>query len=510
MPIAQTVTERVPGNDVVSRFDTAVNAYADVIALQLADDTVTYRELGRRVAAVAARLTDAGDRVGVCVGKSLAGPVAYMAVLVSGRSAVPMSPQAPAGRLAAMMTAAGVRTVVTDGSPADEVVTGWTAAGIEVVDASETAAGKGGRRSVGDEAYVLFTSGSTGVPKGVRIPHAALTAYLDHVIECSGLGPGCRLTNNFELTFDPSVFDLLACLTSGATLVIPTERDEARPVEYVTGRGITHWYSVPSVVSIARQMRSLPAGAMPALVRSSFIGEPLTLDQARAWAAAAPNSVIENVYGPTELTVSCTEYVLPADPGAWPATDNGTVPIGTPYPHLDWCLVDGLKVSPGEGELCMRGSQRLISYLDPRDDAGRFFVIDDDLARDYDGPSPVPAECWYRTGDRVRVENGLMLHLGRLDRQVKVRGFRIELGEVEQHVRAVPGVLDAAAVTAEGRLGGFIVAFYTGAEQPPYELRAHLSHTMPYYMVPEQFVHLADLPRNDRGKTDYRSLGTLI
>jgi acyl-CoA synthetase (AMP-forming)/AMP-acid ligase II len=186
------------------------------------------------------------------------------------------------------------------------------------------------------------------------------------------------------------------------------------------------------------------------------------------------------------------------------------VPIGTPYPHLDWCLVDGLKVSPDDGELCMRGSQRLISYLDSRDDAGRFFVIDDGIARDYDGASPVPAECWYRTGDRVRVEDGRMIHIGRLDRQVKIRGFRIELGEVEQHVRAVPGVLDAAAVTVEGRLGGFIVAFYTGVEQPPYELRGHLSRTMPYYMVPERFVHLADLPRNDRGKTDYRKLEALM
>jgi non-ribosomal peptide synthetase component F len=326
----------------------------------------------------------------------------------------------------------------------------------------------------------------------------------------SGLGPGCRLTHNFELTFDPSVFDVLAGLTSGATLVVPDAREAANPVEYVNRRAITHWYSVPSMISVARQMRLLPPDAMPRLVRSCFIGEPLTLDQARAWASAAPNSLIENVYGPTELTVSCTEYVLPTDPAAWPAPANGIVPIGVAYPYLDWCLVDGATVVSDDGELCMRGSQRLTSYLDPRDNVGRFFGIDDGAARDYDGSSPLVDAWWYRTGDRVRVENGVLVHIGRLDRQVKIRGFRIELGEVEQHVRGLAGLLDAAAVAVDARTGRMIVACYTGDELPPYELRARLSKTLPAYMIPERFVHLADLPRNDRGKTDYRRLERLV
>jgi acyl-CoA synthetase (AMP-forming)/AMP-acid ligase II len=121
-------------------------------------------------------------------------------------------------------------------------------------------------------------------------------------------------------------------------------------------------------------------------------------------------------------------------------------------------------------------------------------------------PEVLSDDCWYRTGDRVSVEDGLLIHLGRLDRQVKIHGFRIELGEVEHHLRAVPGLLDAAAITAESRTGDIIVAFYTGTEQPPYAIRAQLAQAMPAYMIPERFVFLADLPRNDRGKTDYRRL----
>jgi amino acid adenylation domain-containing protein len=489
--------------DVVRRFDAAARTYSDLVALELAGEAVTYGELRRRVNGLVARLDAAGQRVGVCVGKTLDGPTAYLAVLVAGRSAVPMSPSAPAARVAAMTAAADVKTVVTDGTASVELREAWAAAGIDVIDARDVPpADDAPRPPLGHEAYVLFTSGSTGMPKGVRIPHAAVTAYVEHVVARSALGPGCRLTHMFELTFDPSVFDVLAGLTSGATLVIPDAREAGHPVDYVNRRAVTHWYSVPSVISVARQMRLLAPGSMPGLRRSGFIGEPLTLDQARAWAEAAPNSVVENVYGPTELTVSCTEYELPRDPATWPAPANGTVPIGVAYPHLEWCLVDGGAVAADEGELCMRGNQRLISYLDPADDAGRFYRIDGGAARDHDAT----ADSWYRTGDRIRISDGVMIHLGRLDRQVKINGYRIELGEVEQHVRGVEGVLDAAAVTADSRTGRLIVAFYTGAELAPHRLRDALARSMPAYMIPERFTHVADLPRNDRGKTDYRSL----
>jgi amino acid adenylation domain-containing protein len=496
--------------DIIDRLEEAVQAHPHAVALEKNGVGISYSDFARQVAAVADRLADAGERVGVCVGKTIDGPVAYMGTLASGRSAVPISPQAPVSRIALMTGAAGLRTILADSTVSDYTAGIWAAEGIAVVRLPcEVGAvtSKPPASAEDAEAYVLFTSGSTGVPKGVCISRNALSAYVDYAAARSSLGPGCRLTNNFDLVFDPSVFDVVACLASGATLVIPHEHEDVNPVRYVSDRRITHWYSVPSVISVARRSGALLADSMPNLVRSSFIGEPLTLDQARAWAYAAPNCVISNVYGPTELTVSCVEHEMPVAVADWPATGNGTVPIGTPYPHLEWCLIDDGVVTQTDGELCMRGSQRLTSYLNPADNAGRFFAVEQGRAVDYDVSAELASLHWYRTGDRIRIENGLMVHLGRLDRQVKVRGFRIELGEVEQHVRALAGVIDAAAVIKDGGLGPSIDVHYCGEYHNPRRIRTVLSSALPAYMIPERFVHVEALPLNDRGKIDYQQLG---
>ncbi|WP_369799244.1 AMP-binding protein [Micromonospora sp. M42] len=187
-------------------------------------------------------------------------------------------------------------------------------------------------------AYLLFTSGSTGRPKGVPIRHRNVDAFLTCCRDRYPVGPGDRLSQTFDLTFDPSVFDMFVAWGGGATLVVPQPDEVLTPVRFVNERRITHWFSVPSVVSLARRMRMLSPGAMPGLRHSLFAGEALTLEQARAWAAAAPGSVVENLYGPTELTVTCTGHRLPADPADWPATSNGTVPIGDAHPGLDAIL----------------------------------------------------------------------------------------------------------------------------------------------------------------------------
>src|SRR5262249_18187281 len=156
----------------------------------------------------------------------------------------------------------------------------------------------------------------------------------------------------------------------------------------------------------------------------------LTLDQARAWAAAAPASAVENLYGPTELTITCTAYRLPGDVERWPRTPNGTVPIGRPLPHPQAMVTAG-------GQLGVRGPQRFDGYLEPNDDEGRF--VDD----------------WYRTGDRVAWHDGELVHLGRTDEQVKIGGHRIEPGEVECALREHPAVDEAAVLAIAGELRAF-------------------------------------------------------
>ncbi|MER7188453.1 AMP-binding protein, partial [Streptomyces hyaluromycini] len=281
-------------------------------------------------------------------------------------------------------------------------------------------------------AYIVFTSGSTGTPKGVPVLQRNAAAMLDHATARYGIGPGSRVSQTFDLTFDPTAWDMFTAWSTGATLVVPARSELVRPARFIRERRVTHWFSVPSVITYARRLRDLAPDSMPELRWTLFGGEPLTLEQAAAWREAAPGSVLENLYGPTELTVSCTQYRLPADPAHWPATANGTVPIGTPYPHLDALVLDDDGREADEGELCLRGPQRFPGYLDPAENPGRFVRFDGDRAVVYGDREAPGAELYYRTGDRVRRgADGALLHLGRLDQQVKIRGHRVELGDIE-------------------------------------------------------------------------------
>ncbi|WP_307937382.1 AMP-binding protein, partial [Salinispora arenicola] len=206
------------------------------------------------------------------------------------------------------------------------------------------------------------------------------------------------------------------------------------------------------MISLAGRLRSLRPGSMPSLRWSLFAGEQLTLAQARAWADATPGSTLENLYGPTELTVTCTRYQLPADPARWPRTSNDTVPIGRVHPHLEGVLLAPDGTAGNEGELCIRGTQRFDGYLDPTQNHGRFVDHVGDRTTQVDRlPGP---QHWYRTGDRVRQENGELVHLGRIDDQVKIHGYRIELGEIESVLRRHPGLHEVVVLAVPARAGG--------------------------------------------------------
>lgn len=506
-------------------------------ALEVGPSVLTYAQLRASAETLARRLVDArgGEpprRVGLLAGRSLTAYAGYLAVLRTGATVVPLNPDFPATRNAAMAAAAALDLVVTDthqpAGTADELgvplltvdpdqLAGAADAGTPEAPAAAPGTGSGDAlppcpSTPDDVAYIIFTSGSTGTPKGVPVLHRNVAAYLSHVVPRYGAGPGSRLSQAFDLTFDGSVYDLFVAWSSGGTLVVPMRSQLMSPVKFINTRRITHWFSVPSLVSFASKLGTLAPGSMPTLRWSVFGGEPLPMALALEWQAAAPHSELEILYGPTEVTVSCTEYLLPRDPRRRPEPSNGTVPIGTCYPELEHVVLDEDGRPAAEGELCVRGPQRFPGYLDPANNAGRFISTGPDGAvRPFTGETALTEEHWYRTGDRVGLQDGQLVHLGRVDHQVKIRGYRIELGEIEAMLREQPGVRDAVVLAVEGRDGqNDLEGAVTGEAVDPDGMYKALGERLPAYMVPRRITVVDELPLNAHGKTDRRALAAAL
>lgn len=500
-----------PPETLVELVEQAVSRHPDRLALDLGERTMTYHELwvaAGRVAANLAAIDPHASRVGLCASRSLLAYVGYLGILRLGAAVVPMNPSFPARRNRQIAQLAEVSVVLTDNSSSEIL---FRESGHRVLDEQQSLAAapprtNRRRMSGNDLAYVLFTSGSTGTPKGVPIEHRSALAYVKHVIDRYSVGPGCRLSQTFDLTFDPAVFDLFASWGSGATLVVPSQKELLTAPRYVAQRGITHWFSVPSAISVAQRLRQLAPDVMPALRWSIFSGEQLTTSQARVWKRAAGASIIENVYGPTELTVGCIEYRLPEQRDQWPRTSNGTIPIGSVYPHLEHMIIDSSGLPAPEGELCVRGVQRFPGYLDAANNHNAFCHFNGTLATRIAGRFVPAAEHWYCTGDRIRVEDGVMVHLGRSDRQVKLHGYRIELGEVEAALRRHDGVHECAVFVANGNGSQRLAACFVGPDVDPRQLKEFLRTILPSFMVPGILRQMTALPLNDNGKVDYRHL----
>jgi amino acid adenylation domain-containing protein len=354
-----------------------------------------------------------------------------------------------------------------------------------------------------DIAYLLFTSGTTGEPKGVGVTHANALHYLDVMQARYGLTPDDRCSQTFDQTFDLAVHDLFMTWNAGACLYAMQPIELLAPTRFIAKHELTCWFSVPSAPALALKKNLLKPGSMPSLRLSLFCGEPLPATTAVAWQAGAVNSVVENIYGPTELTIACFAYRW--DPETSPAESvNGVVAIGRPLPGLGALVVDDAlrPVAAGEvGELLVCGPQTTPGYWrDQKKTAERFVEV---------AVSDTRRKRFYRTGDRVVEQStGNYAYIGRVDHQIKVLGFRVELAEVEAALLAQPGVTQAVAIgwpVEDGRALG-IVGFVGGDVTAPDTMRQGLATTLPDYMVPSRVLVVDEFPLNANGKVDRKQL----
>jgi amino acid adenylation domain-containing protein len=500
-------------------------------ALEVEGRTLTFAALRDRAAALAATLERATPDAdppltAVFAYRSETAFAGVLGALLRGHGYVPLHPRFPIDRTRTMLERASCAAVIVDSAAAeqlDELLTGIDRPLVLVLpehgDVAELAErwpahtflGAGDLRPASEWtrpevdpnaiAYLLFTSGSTGIPKGVMVAHRNATAFIDVMVERYAITPEDRFSQTFDMTFDLSVFDMFVAWERGACVCCPAERELMTPGRFIRDAAITLWFSVPSTAVFMKKLGMLKPGAYPGLRLSLFCGEPLPAETARAWTDAAPASIVENLYGPTELTIACTLYRW--DPERSPAESAlGVVPIGAPYPGMSTLVVDEelREVAPGEdGELLLTGPQVTLGYWrDPEKTAAAFVV------------PPGEDRIHYRTGDRVRrpLGDGPLTYRGRVDHQIKVLGHRVELGEVEAAIRDASGADGVVAVgwppTPAG--AGGVVAFIGELDHDVPAIVERLRRRLPAYMVPRELRLLAELPLNDNGKFDRKAL----
>jgi amino acid adenylation domain-containing protein/non-ribosomal peptide synthase protein (TIGR01720 family) len=459
----------------------------------------TYAELTARADAIACRLRREGVgpevRVGLLVERSAEVVAAILGVLRAGGAYVPLDPALPEERLRHVLRDSGAALVVTSGGLADRLLPPGTrvlALDGEGAGADASEAPEGPDAGPQHLAYVMYTSGSTGLPKGVEIERRGLVNLARHQHATLGLGAGDRVLQLVSFGFDASFWDLSMTLTEGATLVVaPKEARFSAAVltELLERERITALTAPPSLLA------ELDPAALPDLALVTSTGEACSAELVRAW---APGRRLLNGYGPTETTVGAT--IGACEP------DDGRPTIGTPFANTRVYVLDA-RMQPVPvgfpGELHVGGVGVARCYTGrARETAERF--VPDPFGPDLGGRL-------YRTGDLARWRpDGRLEFLGRVDRMVKLRGLRVELEEVESVLAACEGVAECVVLVREDRPGRQrLVAYVTAeaaAEPDPAELRALARERLPAAMVPAAIVRLDAFPRLSSGKIDHGAL----
>ena len=350
-----------------------------------------------------------------------------------------------------------------------------------------------GRISAMDVLYVLFTSGSTGIPKGVTIGQRSVMDYTEWVTETFRVDEHDIIGNQAPFYFDNSVLDIYQMVSTGATLHIIPRKLFAFPLrllEYVRDHGINMVFWVPSVLCTIANFEVLEACDVSCLRKVLFAGEVMPNKQLNVWRKALPETLFANLYGPTEITVDCTYYMVDRE-----FADSEPLPIGVPCRNSTVLVLDEndrLVTGQEQGELCVRGTSLAYGYYNNPGKTAEVFV-QNPLNPDY-------PEIIYRTGDLVHYnERGELMYDGRKDFQVKHMGHRIELGEIETAASSFGGVDSCCCLfdVSKDRL----ILCYTGDFQEK-ELRKSLLDLLPEYMVPRLCHHLSSMPLNQNGKID--------
>lgn len=516
--------------------------FPDKEAVRFSGDSLTYSQVNTLANQVASALVEAGvergDRVGIYVHKSPASVISVFGIMKAGGVYVPLDPNAPAKRLAYITRNCDIQVILTstdkfssllhffeEGTPLRHVlltddekpitaplppdtrITPWQ----DILRYPGQYVHSPGTIET-DLAYILYTSGSTGDPKGVMISHRTIFTFINWCYETFKMTPEDRVTSHAPLHFDLSTFDIYATIKAGGTVVLVPEKLSVFPVRLVQllqDERITITYLVPSVLSMMVNYGKIREYDLSSMRIILFAGEVFPIKYLRELVAMIPHADYYNLYGPTETNV-CTYYKVQPQDLAPERTQP--VPIGKACENIEVFAVDedgNLVTEPGrEGELWARGSCVAQGYWGDPEKTARNFV-QNPFQKHY-------VDFAYRTGDIVTLaeDRENWIYIGRRDHMIKSRGYRIELGEIEAALYSHPGVKEAAVVAIpDEMIGNRIKAFVVPMEGDGLtekDLEAHAAQKLPRYMLPESIEFRTELPKTSTGKINRPLLVQMI
>lgn len=499
--------------NVAEYLDSTASRFPSKIAVSDAAGSYSFDELRRQALRIASVLTARRDArntpVAVFLPKCKEAVAAFLGIVYSGNCYAPLDIKSPPPRIAAILNNLAPICVITDQSRRPALLqAGYSEDAILLVDdlpPVESSELEGRYRDIidTDPVYVIHTSGSTGIPKGVTIPHRGVIDYIEWALETYQIDEHSVIGSQAPFHFDNSTLDLYLCFAAGATLVlVPDEKYlfPAKLIEYLRETGVNFIFWVPSVLVSIANMDLLSQMQLPALKHILFAGEVMPTRHLNYWRKWFPNALFSNLYGPTEITVDCTYYIVERE-----LADHEPLPIGFPCRNSDILILNeqNQRCAPGErGELCVRGSSLALGYWnDPGKTAAAF--CQNPLQTHY-------PERIYRTGDVVYTnELGEIIFVGRNDGQIKHQGYRIELGEIETAVLSLPEIRNACVLYDQDK-SRIVLIYESGAALDAAAIRRGLTPLLPKYMLPAECVPFAPMPLNPNGKIDRKALKEML
>lgn len=496
-------------NSAIRYLERTAELYPNKIAVVDKNSSATFLEIRQKAVAIGKAIVDkigvAKNPVFVYLAKSVQMVEAFAGILYSGNFYTPTDIGFPFEKVQGILDVLGPGLIVTDKKNKSFLIENGIDEGLlleidEIVGDGSFAPLYLDQTIDTDLAYVLFTSGSTGVPKGVMISHRSIMDYIDWAKECYRITETNIIANQAPFYFDNSTLDLYLMFSTGATLHIIPETYYSFPAKlmnYVKENRINTIFWVPSVFINVANADILPKIDCTCLKTILFAGEVMPNKHLNYWRRHIPDALYSNLYGPTEITVDCTYYIVDRE-----FRDDEPLPIGVPCPNTEVILLDENRKlvtnANVTGELCVRGTSLAHGYWKNPIKTHEAFIQN-------------PLNDWYEekiycTGDLAHYnEYGEIMYDGRKDLQIKHMGYRIELGEIEAAALGIDGIKEACVQYDTDKKR--IVLFYVGNEELDVKsLKKMLAKKIPKYMVPTVYKKEIQFPYNDNGKVDRKAL----